>query len=314
MSLIVNRICVAAATVASVLAVAACGSSSGPDKASTVVQADNGEAAKTGSQVLKDAVAAMIASGAVRGTGVAVEGKPAQTITIDMHLQNDGVSISAKTPGGSSELITIGKTTYMKNSGSDPTQIGFSSILPKKYAGQWVKFTSDSDTEDDDTSTLAGMAKSLSSLDDGVTISAQVTRGTLNGEDIVNVTESDGSTMSVAATGTPYLLRAVKADTGDDDPGTATLNFSDYGKRVVLKAPAGAIDIEGILNQPGVVFPSDFPTDLPSGFPSDFPTHLPSGFPSDFPTHLPSGFPSDFPTDFPTEFASTGYATASPSR
>ncbi|MCW2547023.1 MAG: hypothetical protein JWN96_1483 [Mycobacterium sp.] len=71
-----KRLSIATVAAGSVLAVAACGSSGGSDKASTVVQADNGEASKTGPQVLKDAVAAMIASGAVHGTGVGTEGNP----------------------------------------------------------------------------------------------------------------------------------------------------------------------------------------------------------------------------------------------
>ncbi|MCW2549335.1 MAG: hypothetical protein JWN96_3795, partial [Mycobacterium sp.] len=211
-----KRLAFATVAAGSVLAVAACGSSSGSDKASTVVQADNGEASKTGPQVLKDGVAAMLASGAVHGTGVGTEGKPAQAITVDMHLQSDGISIISKSPAGSFALIVIGKTTYTKNSGDDPTATGISSMILKKYANRWVKFTSASDTGVDDTTNLAGFAKSIARLDGGVTIAPKVTRGSLNGEDVVIVTESDGSSFSIAATGTPYVLQAVKVDSSKD--------------------------------------------------------------------------------------------------
>jgi hypothetical protein len=149
----------------------------------------------------------------------------------------------------------------MKNSGGDAKGIDFSSIVPKKYANRWVKFTTDSDTEDDDTTNLAGFAKSFTSLDDGVTIAPKVTRGSLNGEDVVIVTESDGSSFSIAATGTPNLLKAVKVDSSKDASGggSGTLTFSNYGKRISITAPAGAIDIEGLINQPGVASPSGFP-------------------------------------------------------
>jgi hypothetical protein len=223
-----------------------------------------------------------------------------------MHLQSDGISIISKSPAGSFALIVIGKTTYTKNFGDDPTATGISSMILKKYANRWVKFTSASDTGVDDTTNLAGFAKSIASLDGGVTIAPKVTRGSLNGEDVVIVTESDGSSFSIAATGTPYVLQAVKVDSSKDGSyGGGKLTFSDYGKRISITAPAGALDVDSLMNQPGVAFPSGFPTDLPSGFPTD----LPSGFPTDFPTDLPSGFPtaypSGFPTAFPTDFPSS---------
>ena len=43
----------------------------------------------------------------------------------------------------------------------------------------------------------------------GATIEDAVSSGTLNGQKVVVVTQTDGSVLDVAATGTPYPLRTV---------------------------------------------------------------------------------------------------------
>jgi hypothetical protein len=300
------RLCVAAVAVSSVLTVAACGTSGSSGKPSSVVQADNGEAAKTGPQVMKDAAAAMIAAGAVHVTGVGTQGKPPQKLTVEGQLQSEGMTMSARTSGGEQDFISIGKSLYMKGFGGQATGSMVPKSLEKTIGNHWVKFGGDSSDDssdpsfvtsaddDGDTTTLGGMAKSFSSPEDGVTINSKVTRASLNGQPVVIVTESNGASFKVAATGTPYVLQAVMVDdsktTGtDEDEGAGTLTFTDYGKRVTITAPADVVDLEQLLKEnPKALLPSSFPSALPSDFPTDFPTDLPSGFPTDFPTDIPS--------------------------
>ena len=139
----IQRLCFATLAASSALTMAACGSSSNSREPSAVVKADNGEAAKAGPEVLKDAVAAMTAAGAVHVTMVGTQGKPAQTVTEDGHIQSDGLMGSAKSAAGEEDFIAIGKTFYVKGFGADPS----GSTLPaslKKYANRWVEFSGDS--------------------------------------------------------------------------------------------------------------------------------------------------------------------------
>jgi hypothetical protein len=288
------RLCVTTVAISSALSVAACGASSSTGKPSSVVQVDNGEAAKSGPQVMKDAVAAMTAAGSVHITAVGTEGKPAQKLSMDGYVNSDGLSISMTFGTGKQDLISIGKTTYVKASGTGGSGLFFPAALTKEYANRWLKIAGDpSDTSegsssgftffstgDDDSgdSTLTGLAKSMAEPDTGVTINSKVTKADFNGEPVVLLTESDGSSFTVAASGEPYLLKAFKAATKDDeDEGSGTLTFSDYGKHVTFAAPANAVDLETVIKQdPSALFPSGLPTQLPSGFPTDFPTDVPS--------------------------------------
>jgi hypothetical protein len=272
------RICFATLAVSTALTVAACGSNN-KSGVRTVGQADNGEAGKAGPQVMKDAVAAMTAAGAVHMTGVGTQGKPPEKFTVDGHVQSDGLAISEKSAGRELGLIAIGKTTYLKGSAGDVSDLSLPGAL-SKYANRWVKMSDDSSDDTgssslslastDDPPTLAGFGKQLSDPDDGVRINARVTKVTLNGQPAVLVTESDGSSFTVAASGTPYLLKAFKAASkNDEEDGSGTLTFSEYGKRVVIHAPADAVDLGSLLKQnPDALLPSP----LPSGFPTDFPT------------------------------------------
>ena len=62
--------------------------------------------------------------------------------------------------------------------------------------------------------------------------------GTLHGKKVVVVTQTDGSTLDVAATGTPYPLRTV-----DKGSNAGTFEVSDFGKKVTITAPSGALDL-----------------------------------------------------------------------
>lgn len=271
------RLCSAALAATSALSVAGCGSTSNSG-VHPVGQADNGEAAKPGPQVMKDAVAAMTAAGAVHLTSVGTQGTPPQQVTMDGYVQSDGVMFSAKSAAGEADFIFIGKAMYTKSIGSGLALPGF----PAKYANRWVKVTGYSSSDSGSSSssvtfssstdgvTLAGLGKQLSDPDEGVTINGKVTRVTLYGRPAVQVTESDGSSFTVAASGKPYLLTAFKAASKNDGEGSATIRFSDYGKHVVIQAPADAVDLGALLQKN---LDSLLPSTLPSGFPTAPPSN-----------------------------------------
>jgi hypothetical protein len=101
-------------------------------------------------------------------------------------------------------------------------------VLPQQAAGQF------------DTFSLKGLADSLRKPTDG-TIQDAVGKGTVGGQEVVVVKQSDGSTVDVAATGTPYPLR--EQDKGQD---AADITFSDFGKKFAIAAPSGALDLSSL--------------------------------------------------------------------
>jgi hypothetical protein len=283
-----SRSCLASVAAGSLMALTACGSGGG---SSAVIKSDNGEAGKTGPQVMKDASAAMTAAGTVHVKAVGTEGKPAQKLSMDGHLQTEGMSMTMHLASGQEDVISLDKTIYLKGLGSTGPTSGFPAALRKIVANRWVKFGDDSSggssnpsffaSNDDDTTTIGGMAKSFSVPEDGVTIDSKVTRSTLNGKPVIIVTESDGSSFVVDATGTPYVLQAnkvanSKTANADEDDGFGTITFSDYGKRVTIAAPTDVVDLNSLMEKiPGALLPSGFPTALPSNLPTDFPTEAP---------------------------------------
>jgi hypothetical protein len=276
----IHRLCLIPLVVGSALTVAACGSSGSSGKPSSVIRADNGEAAKTGPQVMKDAAAAMTAAGAVHIVGVGTEGNPAQKLSIDSHLQSEGMTMSARSTGGPEEVVVIGRSVYLKGLSSLFGGSALPGALAKAAGDHWVKFGDDSSGDSSngsffssggsdagsDTTTISGLAKSFAQPGSGVTINGKVTRASLNGQPVVIVTQSNGDTFSVAATGTPYVLQAVmvtnpKTAGTDADEGAGTLTFSEYGKRVTITAPTDVVDLQKLLKQdPSALFPSGVPT------------------------------------------------------
>ncbi len=91
------------------------------------------------------------------------------------------------------------------------------------------------------TFTLPALSKSLADQPAGSSaIEKKVTTGSLDGRDVVIVSQADGSQLFVAATGKPYPLKAVNSAKSKDGAGTIT--FTGYGNHQTIKAPAGALD------------------------------------------------------------------------
>jgi len=205
------------------LLLAACGGSDG-----------NGESAKKGPQVSADAASALEKAGAVHLTGGGtIDG---QKTTVDLHLQGADATGTIGEGGQEPKVIETGGKTYAQAAGGFWTQAGVPASVAGQLAGKWVIVPGQA----------AGqlLPFSLASLADelrhptGATIKDAVHTGTLHGKKVVVVTQTDGSTLDVAATGTPYPLRAV--DKGSN-PGT--LAASDFGKKVAIAAPSGALDL-----------------------------------------------------------------------
>jgi hypothetical protein len=202
---------------------AACGGSDG-----------NGESAKKGPQVAADAADALQKAGAVHLTGSGT--MDGRKVAADLHLQGDDATGTIGEGSDQLKLVETGGKLYAQASSGFWSQAGVPAQVAGALAGKWVIVPSDA----------AGqvMPFSMKSLTDELRhptdgkVEDAVHTGTLHGKKVVVVTQTDGSTLDVAATGTPYPLRTV-----DKGSNAGTFEVSDFGKKVTITAPSGALDL-----------------------------------------------------------------------
>jgi hypothetical protein len=223
-----------AVTVASL---SACGSSS----------AGNGEAKKSGPQVVKDASAALGAAGAVHFAGTIIDADSKAQTKVDMQIQSDGSSGSLTSGGFEIDLVVVDGATYEKAPAAFYTSEKAPAAAAKALGGHWVKLTTADADSDFGDFTLAGVSKSLADPTQNSSPTEQkITTGTLDGQKVVIVRQADGSQLFIAATGKPLPLKVVNSAKSKDGSGTITL--SGYGKHQIIKAPAGAIDASKVAS------------------------------------------------------------------
>ncbi len=197
----------------------------------------NGEAKKTGPEVVKDAAAALGAAGAAHLAGTETDSSTKKPVGVDLQLQNDATSGTVTIAGSRVNIVAVGGADYINTTAAFYEQQGASAAAAAKIANRWVKVPSSSDF---DSFTLAAFSKDLADPSQrSSTIEQKVATGKLNGQKVVIVSQADGSQLFVAATGKPYPLKVV--DTANSKDGAGTLTFTGYGKHVAITAPAGAV-------------------------------------------------------------------------
>ena len=209
------------------LLLTACGGSDG-----------NGESAKKGPQVAADAADALQKAGAVHLTGNGKQdGKP---VTADVRLQGSDATGTIDEGGDRLKIVATGGKVYVQASSGFWSQSGVPASVAGALAGKWVIVPSEAAGQ-----VLPFSLKSLTEdlrHPSGAAIKDAVHTSTLHGKKVVVVTQTDGSTLDVAATGTPYPLRTV--DKGSD---AGTFDASDFGKKVTITAPSGALDLSQLM-------------------------------------------------------------------
>jgi hypothetical protein len=215
---------------AALAALAGCGGGSGSST----------EADKSAAQILVDAKQAAREAGSVSVTGSIDDN--GTKIDLDLHIAKSTGTGSITIQGTKVDLIRIGQVVYLRAGADFYERIGAGKVASKLLAGRWLKASS---TQKD----FKNIAQ-LTDLDDFVTQAVKpegtLTKGdetTVDGQKAIELKDSKGGTLLVATTGEPYPL-VFKG--GGSTSGTVTL--SDWGEKVVAKAPAGAIDI-GMLGR-----------------------------------------------------------------
>ena len=197
----------------------------------------NGEAGKTGTQVADDAATAVEKAGSLHATGTASDAGTQQQV--DLQLQGDDVAGSITTGGVRLDLIGTGGQLYAKAPAAFWTASGAPEAAAAQLDGVWVTVPSGAADQLGEFS-LKGLVAELRAPT-GTTIADEVGTDTIAGQDVVVVEQSDGSTVAVAATGTPYPLREV--ETGDS---AGTVMYSGFGEKQPIAAPPSPVDLSQV--------------------------------------------------------------------
>jgi hypothetical protein len=281
---------------------AACASGSGRSTGQSTLRVSagpNGEAGKTGPQVLADATRALAAAATVHVVGTTTDGDSKVTANIDLRLQADGGIGSLRSSEGSLQMRYVKGRLYYNGSAAFFESTMALKSTAQAIAGRWVY--DDISFGQDPPFTPKGLSEEIADPEGGVKVEPAVATDTLDGQSVVVVREADGSRMYVAATGAPLPLKisTTGGDSGFAAVGNVTLTYDE--DRVQLQTPAGAIQAP----EPSFA--------MPSGLPSGFPTDWPSGFPTAFPSGLPSALASELMSFAPFPSGSVaGTATPAP--
>ncbi len=201
--------------------------------------AGNGEAKKSGPEVARDAAGALAATDAVHISGQLTDSSTKARIDVDLVVQSDGTTGTLTYSGQRVSLIIVDGSSYVKASAGFYESQGATSAQSARVADRWVK-APNNQNHSFDNFTLPALSKSLGEPSRDSTIRDEVTTGTLDGREVVIVSETNGAKLYVAADGKPLPLKATSPSGSKDAAGTATL--SDYGRRQSITAPADAID------------------------------------------------------------------------
>jgi hypothetical protein len=200
-------------------------------------------AGMSGDEIIDKAFAATEGAQSVRVKGDMTDGDGPLRIDVAVNKKGDCVG-TLRADGGKTDLIMTGGSLYMRYDEAflraqmkgEPEQDTKAAV--DMLAGKWTTTANKADAAD-----IAGFCELNTLLGDETEGVSDATTGkttTIGGVPALAVVEKDGkdtTTMYVATKGEPYVLRLV-ADHAED-PGT--INFSDYGKPVVAKKPAGEI-------------------------------------------------------------------------
>jgi hypothetical protein len=195
----------------------------------------NGEASKSANQVVNDAKQAALGASAVHVVGSIVDA--GQPLTLDLTIvKGKGGKGEMSESHLKFEIIRVGGTAYIK--GSDEFLRKFAgSAAAALLKGKWLKGSATKG----DLSALAPLTD-ISKLFNGALGSHGKLRNkgetTYKGHKAVAIEDTtQGGTLYVAATGTPYPI----AIEGGKSKGAVT--FTEWNKTASIEAPKGAIDM-----------------------------------------------------------------------
>ncbi|RBY92160.1 hypothetical protein DQ244_07610 [Blastococcus sp. TBT05-19] len=225
---------------AAALLLAGCG---GSDESASDSSAAASSSSESGSElsrmeaaeVVDASFTALEESGAARVVGSIEENGSLQEL--DLQLQGDDVSGSITMDGVAVQLISVGGQAYVQAPADFWSSFGMPAEFAGQLEGQWVLMPPEA-AESFASLTLSGLVAELRSAG-GDSVKGEVTTDELEGEEVVVVTQEDGSTFTARdddAEPFPLLIE----DKGD---APATVEFSGFGEPTEITAPPNPFDL-----------------------------------------------------------------------
>jgi hypothetical protein len=202
----------------------------------------NGEAKKPASQVLADAKAAMLQLQSFHVAAEAVvNGQPD---SIDLVVAKTGGGGSITVNGASTQFLRAGGELYLKADKALLEQYTHKPAIAQLMANRWLKVPA-TNAAYADLGGLVDASKIMTQLKPEGSISIGAVTN-VDGKKVIPLTDATGSTLYVAATGTPYIVKVV--DTGRSSNGSGSFTFDEYNKAIVPPVPNDAIDLAQLKN------------------------------------------------------------------
>ena len=193
----------------------------------------NGEASKTATQVVADALTAAGAATSVHVAGSGTTG--GSPLALDLFLVADkGGKGSISVSGLTFDIVRIGDTAYFKGDSAFWEHFGGKAVA-QLLKGRWLKASATSG-ELASFTPLTDIAKLFASILTSSNTLVNQGETDLDGVKTVAILDTKkGGTLYVAATGTPYPVALKKKGSGD-------IAFTSWNEPVTLTAPADAVD------------------------------------------------------------------------
>jgi hypothetical protein len=222
----------------------------GSSKKKSDVNALNGVQTQTGTEALTTARVALRNAKTARLTGNITTG--GQKIQLDLELVGDNSTGTLTVDGNDVQLIKLDGSVYIKGDPQFLAQYANGDTAAvQALNGKWLKTAT---TSDFDSFSIDGFADELKASND-VKVNAKTTQATQNGKPVVILSQSDGSTLTIANTGEAYplVLNGKGTDSGQ-------LTFSDFNKAVTITAPSDILDVSASATPTPAPTPSASPT------------------------------------------------------
>ncbi len=222
MSARIRYVVVAAAATLAIVA-AACGGGSSSSLAS-----------ETPAQVLAAAVSATkgATSYEISGSGTFTGG----VSSFDLQVVGTDIGGSFVLNGATIELVDVGGNVYIKAPASFYAAAGATAGESVVLAAAWVEITTGSSYASD-FSSLSNFSDISAQLSNAGTVTADGT-GTVNGQSVVLIKDSSGTTLAVASSGTAYPVQV--KETGAN---AGTYNLSRWDSVPAITAPPNPLQL-----------------------------------------------------------------------
>lgn len=201
---------------------------------------DNGVAAKSATDIVAAAKAAVKAKGSVHVVGTGSLEGAAMTFDARIRTKDDAGTGTLTVKGARIDLVRLGDKLYIKGDQAFFTAQGLPATLVSRVAGKWLVSAAGSGP-------LADLG-TFFSLDELLKPEGTIEKGirtTIHGRAVIEVkdtSQDNPGSLYVRTTGDPVVEQITSSGTDK-----ATLDFTEYGVKVDVTAPAGAVDLNSAL-------------------------------------------------------------------